>query len=265
MLTELFIYIYKRLIMSTNHQMNYYDYGKTLNAEGVMTALIGGGVGPGPTPDPHEYVDLGLPSGLLWATNNIQDEDGNELYFAWGETSGYTSGQVITHEKNFSWGGKEYENDYKFGPYDENEYTNYGMTRYNHNDNLSALTITNEPPVNEIDDAAVVNWGNGWRMPTKEDFMELSANTTTAWTVSDNGISGATFTSTINGNTLFIPAVGYAGNGGVGNVGGYGYCWSSSLDDRNVDTAWRLYFDSGSRNINTDTRYTGFSVRPVRF
>ena len=217
--------------------------------------------------DNHEYVDLGLPSRLLWATTNIQDADGNELYFAWGETSGYTSGQVITHEKNFSWGGKDYENDYKFGPYDENDDTNSGMTRYNHNDNLSALTITNEPPINEIDDAAVVNWGNGWRMPTKADFEELIANTEYEWTTV-NDVQGVKVTSTVEGHTdkfLFFPAVGDAYNGRVRDVGSYGYYWSSSLRSDKVTSAWELYFSSGRRNINYRSRYIGCPVRPVRF
>lgn len=195
----------------------------------------------------HEYVDLGLPSGTLWATENIKDANGNELYFAWGETQGYTSGQVGT-DKNFTW------EDYAFGPIDWTDQTNYGTTKYN-NDNKTVLDTT--------DDAATANWGSSWRMPTKEQFDELTANTTTDWTQVD-GVNGLLCTSTANANTLFFPAVGGAGNGGVVDVGDYGGYWSVSLDDKNVYAAWKLYFSGDYCAVYNDGRFCGYSVRPVR-
>jgi len=226
--------------MSTNHQMNYYDYGKTLNAEGVMTALIGGGV----NPDTHEYVDLGLPSKTLWATENIKDANGNELYFAWGETSGYTSGQVGT-EKNFTW------DDYEFGNPDSGTLVTDSIIDENNN-------------LKPEYDASVVNWGNGWRMPTKAEFEELTANTEYEWTTV-NDVQGVKFTSTVEGHTdkfLFFPAVGEARNSKVFNVWSCGNYWSASL--YGVSKASELYFENGKYGHDPIDRCAGFSVRPVR-
>jgi len=192
----------------------------------------------------HEYVDLGLPSGTLWATENIKDANGNELYFAWGETQGYTAEQVGT-DKNFSW------EDYEFG-------TDTALTKYNETDGLTVL----EPE----DDAATANWGDGWRMPTKEEFEELTANTEYEWTEID-GVQGGKFTSTVSGYTdkfLFFPAVGDAGDGRVDGVGDYGSCWSVSLNDESVSDAWRLGFTDGVCGVDDNSRCYGYSVRPVR-
>lgn len=207
------------------------------------------------TPE-HEYVDLGLPSGTLWATENIKDANGNELYFAWGETQGYTSGQVGT-DKNFCWDADgDYPNDYAFGPVVWNDQTNWGMTKYNNIDGKTELDAT--------DDAATANWGSDWRMPTKEQSEELTANTTTAWTQVD-GVNGLLCTSTANTNTLFFPAVGNAVNGEVYYVGDFGSCWSVSLNDKGVNYAWGLDFEDGDLGgVYYNNRCCGYSVRPVR-
>lgn len=187
----------------------------------------------------HEYVDLGLPSGTLWATENIKDDNGNELFFAWGEVSGYTSGQVGT-DKNFNW------SDYKFG-------TEYNQTKYNDTDGKTVLETA--------DDAATANWGSKWKMPTKEQFEELTANTTTAWTQVD-GINGLLCTSTTNGNTLFFPGVGYAENGRVYSVGSYGRCWFNSLYDYTF-AGGVLSFEGHHCGVGGNDRSSGYSVRPV--
>jgi uncharacterized protein (TIGR02145 family) len=240
--------------MSINRQMNYYDYAKTLSAEGVMTALIGGGAGP--EPEQHEYVDLGL--SVKWATCNIGASSPEEtgLYFAWGETQGYTSGQVGT-DKYFAWDGDNA--DYKYGTYDDSDNQNWGMEKYNKNDGKTVLDTT--------DDAATANWGSGWRMPTKEEFEELTANTEYEWTEID-GVQGGKFTSTVSGYTdkfLFFPAVGDSEDGEVYGVGDYGNYWSVSLNDKCVFSAWELDFEGGDCGVNGDNRCYGYSVRPVRF
>ena len=229
--------------------MNYYDYAKTLSAEGNMTALIGGGSGTEPETD---YVDLGL--SVKWAKCNIGANTPEEagLYFAWGETSGYAAEQVGNEEGKRAFAGDDYE----FGPFDLEDETNYGMTKYN----------SNGPTVLESeDDAASEIWKNGWRMPTKLEFEELLENTTSAWT-EVNGVYGAMFTSTVDGytgNSLFFPAVGSAGNGEVYDVGGNGYYWSASLVDDGVGSAWILGFNDGFCEVYNINRCSGCSVRPV--
>jgi len=200
---------------------------------------------PEPEPEQHEYVDLGLPSKTLWATENIKDADGNELFFAWGETQGYTAEQVGNEEgkRAFSW------DDYKFAH-------ESALTKYNSSDGLMVL----EPG----DDAATANWGEGWKMPTKADFDELTANTTTAFT-EQNGVNGLLCTSTANTNTLFFPAVGGAVEGIVDYVGDYGSCWSTSLNDGDVRNACQLIFFEtyGSCGVYYTGRFFGYSVRPI--
>ena len=202
--------------------------------------------------DTHEYVDLGLPSGTLWATENIKDENGNDLYFAWGETSGYTSGQVGT-DKYFAFFDREHA-DYKFGAFDLNDETNSGATKYNSTDGKTTLDAE--------DDAATANWGSSWKMPTKEQCEELTANTTTAWT-QVYGVNGLLCTSTANTNTLFFPAVGNAGDGEVNDIGSYGGCWSVSLNDIHITEAYFIFFGIGECEVVYDSRCYGYSVRPV--
>ena len=241
--------------MASNFQMNYYDYGKSLSAEGVMSALIF----KEKKNDKHEYVDLGLPSGTLWATCNVGANTPEEygLYFALGETKGYTAEQVINGEKGFAWdewqdaSGNTHRGDYKFGTLDGND-PDLGMTKYNNTDGLTEL----EPS----DDAATANWGSGWRMPTADDFQELLDNTEHSW---DSERSGYTFTSTANTNTLFFAAAGGAGGGEVRGVGGVGNYWSSSLNDENVSNAFGLYFDGNGSDVYGSNRCVGYSVRPV--
>ena len=201
----------------------------------------------------HEYVDLGL--SVKWATCNIGASAPEEtgLYFAWGETQGYTSGQVGTN-KYFAWEGEHA--DYEFGEWVDQE-PDYGMTKYN-SDGITTLETT--------DDSATVNWGSDWRMPTKDEFDELLENTTSSWT-EVNGISGLLLTSTVEGyeeESLFVPAVGYAEDGGVSNVGEYGVCWSASLGGRDVGSAYRLIFFDVSCEVDFNGRFFGYAVRPVR-
>ena len=185
----------------------------------------------------------------MWATCNIGANSPEEagLYFAWGETQGYTAEQVGSEEgkRAFNW------DNYKFGP-------DSAITKYNDTDGLTVL----EPE----DDAATVNWGEGWRMPTKADFKELTANTEYEW-ATVNGVQGAKFTSTVDGYTdkfLFFPAVGNALGGKVYNVGDYGNCWSVSSSDVDVYGALEIFLYGRGCGVYDNNRYYGYSVRPVR-
>ena len=197
----------------------------------------------------YEWVDLGLPSGLKWATCNIgatKPEDFG-LYFAWGETQGYSG---ITDTKKFNW------SDYELCGGSSSTFTKY-------NNNGSNGTVDNLTVLEQVDDAAYQS-DNTCRMPTKSDFEELTANTTSVWETL-NGVKGRRFTSKTNGNSIFVPTAGSCGSGSVDYVGSGGGLWSSSLDESNSRDAWGLYFDSDYVYMGISSRCYGFTVRAVKF
>jgi hypothetical protein len=209
------------------------------------------------TPQPLcGFVDLGLPSGLKWSSCNVGASKPEEfgLYFAWGETQGYSG---VTDEKGFYWGDYEFTTaatgatDIEFRG---------GLTKYNI-DSASGV-VDNLTVLEQVDDAVYVS-NNTCRMPTKADFMELTANTTSTLETL-NGVNGRRFTSKINGNSIFVPSAGDCEVGSVGNVGSYGYLWSSSLDESNPKYGWCLNFRSyRTGGVYTSDRKNGFSVRAV--
>lgn len=115
------------------------------------------------------------------------------------------------------------------------------------------------------DDAANVNWGGSWRMPTKNEWDELRTKCT--WTLTTkNGVSGYKVTSKVAGYTdkwIFLPAAGCRGYSNLSRADSYGYYWSSSLNEDTPDFAWYMYFSSGSVRTDDFYRYYGHSVRPV--
>ena len=181
----------------------------------------------------HEFVNLGLPSGLLWATCNVgaTSPEQTGLYFAFGETTGYSAEQVKKGERSF----------------DSESYTAPSVS-----ENL-----------NLEQDAAHVNLGGKWRMPTYDECQELLDNCNVVWTDDYNGtgVAGRVFTSKVNGNSVFFPAAGYCDNSFVDGVGSYGYYWSASWYSSS-DT-WYLDFGSGSQSLDYYNRYFGQSVRGV--
>ena len=194
----------------------------------------------------HEYIDLGLPSGLLWATCNVGADSPEEYgdYFAWGET---------TTKSDYSWSTYQYNNG---SSYNLTKYCNDPEYGYNgFTDNLTTLLPE--------DDAATANWGSGWRMPTKAELEELRDNTTVIWTT-QNGVGGHLFTAS-NGNSLFLPAAGYYLGSSLFEAGDEGHYWSSSLYTDYPGSAWSLYFYSNHDFIGGYfDRHCGQSVRPVR-
>lgn len=194
----------------------------------------------------HEYVDLGLPSGTLWANCNIGANAPEEYgdYFAWGETQPKSEYTLETYTL--------YNHD---GGY---------YTKYTGEDGLTALLPE--------DDAATANWGNDWMMPANDQWQELLNNTYHELTMR-NGVNGLLFTSYWNGNSLFLPFAGvysewyewdenwnYQINNGLNSVGDLGIFWSvmypgCGLVVSGNDTYVDSYFN----------RYYGYSVRPVRY
>lgn len=195
--------------------------------------------------DGHAYVDLGLPSGTLWAICNVgatSPEDYGD-YYAWGE---------IQPKDYYNWSPYQYCNG---SPNTLIKYCNRSSYGYNgFTDNLTTL----QPE----DDAATTNWGAGWRMPTREEWIELYNNTTVTWTT-QNGVKGRLFTAN-NGNTLFLPAAGHRWDDELHYAGIHGYYWSSSLRTEIPTCARSFGFYSDEYSIGWYYRSYGLSVRPVR-
>jgi hypothetical protein len=134
------------------------------------------------------------------------------------------------------------------------------FTKYNGTDGKTVLDLE--------DDAAAVNWGGSWKMPTEAQCRELfnTDNCTNALVTDYNGsgVNGLLFTSVSNGNTLFIPAAGGCNGGSVSNVGSVGGVWASSLSSSNVSRAWYVSFYSRGGGVSNDLgRFYGSSVRGV--
>ena len=194
--------------------------------------------------DGHDYVDLGLPSGTLWATCNMGASKPEKYgdYYAWGETR---------TKSTYNWSTYQYAN----GDYDKltkycnkSSYGNKGFT-----DNLTALQSSDDP---------ATSWGSGWRTPNKEQWDELLKHTTHQWTT-QNGVKGRLFTAK-NGQTLFLPAAGSRWDSELDHAGSDGNYWSRSLRTDTPSSAWYLRFRSGNCRMDYHLRNGGFSVRPVR-
>ena len=197
----------------------------------------------------HIYVDLGLPSGTLWATCNVgatAPEDYGD-YFAWGET---------TTKTIYDWTSYKYCKGVsdKLTKYCNN--ADYGYNGFT--DNLTELLPE--------DDAATVYWGDGWRIPTDTQWSELWYYTTSTLTT-QNGIYGCLFTAS-NGNSVFIPASGSHTGSSLDHVGSFGDYWSRTLFHDYWNThldyfAVGNYFSVNFQGTEMGNRCDGYSVRPV--
>ena len=195
----------------------------------------------------HEFVDLGLPSGTLWATMNVGANSPEEYgdYFAWGET---------TPKDVYSW------SNYQWCMGSIKTLTKYcSKSGYGYNG-----FVDNKTELDPEDDAAYVNWGPQWRMPSLEQFQEMIDNCTTL-VITRNGVNGRLFISNINGASLFLPAAGARLDGSPNNVGAYGYYWSRTLYTIYPHYAYYFYFGLGYVYY-CESRYRsdGTSVRAVR-
>ena len=202
------------------------------------------------------YVDLGLPSKTLWATMNVGADKPTDfgLYFQWGDTKGYTSDQIGLGD-----GQKKFAPDWS----DYKWLRNDAFTKYRN----AFVKYKNSGLVLDIldleDDAANVNMGGDWHIPTPSQIYELINETTSDWIKMDN-VNGRLFTSKKNGKSIFIPAAGYAWYGSLNYSGSYGYVWSSMLNTVDVFSGQYLGFDSTYVYCFGDSnRYYGLSVRGV--
>ena len=180
---------------------------------------------PSPKINGHEYVDLGLPSGLKWATCNVGADSPGEYgdYYAWGEIetkSEYTKDNSKTYRKSMS--------------------------------DISG---------NAMYDVACAKWGGSWRLPTKKELEELESKCKWERTTI-NGKIGYKVTGP-NGNSIFLPAAGHCIGYSLYYAGEVGYYWSSTPYESNDYDAYGLYFLSSSLDVFRGSRYDGQSVRPV--
>lgn len=203
--------------------------------------------------DGHEWVDLGL--SVKWATCNIgasrPEEEGD--FFAWGEV----------------WPKDVYTGD------------NYKYFKITFLGKLKILKYNDDNKRLELcDDAAYVNWGKNWRIPTNEEFDELIANCTMERSIVNN-VNGRLFTSKLNGNSIFLPAAGWCRYDCIDREFGYqseagdvGYYWSSSRNEEDNSQADHMFFfieddmdldefDNENERVMTTWRCHGLSVRPV--
>ena len=236
---------------------------------------------------PYKKIDLGLPSRTLWADRNIGATDiydGGKL-FQWGDPTPYdvpehNNGTINEGQKMFRC------SDYKWNPSGDGS----TFTKYNSTDGKSTL----DPE----DDAAHVNMGGTWKMPTQEQVTELFKETNqelyaklndvsdpvkvangeynvnggyVSWTYSVGHTSGEVIgklsymklRSKSNGNFLVVPSSVSANDGYVGTVGIGGILWLSSFSSQDIVPAWYGYFNSSSCRVDLDARYAGFGVRGV--
>lgn len=171
----------------------------------------------------HEAVDLGLPSGVKWASCNVGASSPEEYggYYAWGEKSlkeDYTSVTAIYYQKNIG-------------------------------ENISATSY----------DVARAEWGGSWRMPTKAEQEELLKECSWEWT-SLNGVNGYRVAG-VNGNSIFIPAAGYRYGTSDHYVGVNGYYWSSTIYCSL--NSYFIYYDKSYCGMYYYARFDGLTVRPV--
>ena len=195
-----------------------------------------------------DYVDLGLPSKTMWATCNVGADKPEDqgLLFQFGRVDGYRyrdkNSQFRTNAQNLEDGSTS-----EYIPI-----TSSGKT-YKVNDILDLA-----------DDAAHVNMGGKWRMPTKDELKELFNNTTRK-VETINRVKGMLFTSKINNKRLFVPFAVYWYNGSFAAAGYSADVWSSQVHPSYVNSAYILYcYSSGNAGINISYyRSIAFSVRGV--
>ena len=192
-------------------------------------------------------VDLGLPSGLKWAPCNVgatkPEEYGN--YYAWGETA---------TKSDYSW------DTYKYGSSSD------ALTKYCNDSSRGKDGFTDDLTTLEAaDDAAAVNWGDAWRMPTDAEWQELIDNCDWIWTddYNDTGVAGCIVASKTNGNAIFLPAAGSRDGGRPFSAGYSGVYWSSSLDLNSPDYARNASFYSDGVGRGSGAHRYGESVRAV--
>lgn len=202
------------------------DYVDGFKSDNVVFIIEQGGI---------YAIDLGL--SVKWASCNVGAEKPEEYgdYFAWGE---------VKPKEDYDW------STYKYCRGSYNSMTKYCTS--------SSYGIVDDKTVlDPSDDAATVNWGGSWRMPTKAELDELREKCKWTWT-KQNGVKGAKVVGP-NGNSIFLPAAGYRRGTSLRYAGSHSNYWSSSLYTGSPTCAYDVYFNS----MSFSSRHFGFIVRPV--
>ncbi len=216
---------------------------EAISGEDFVQLPIGSG-------DEHEYVDLGLPSGTLWATCNVGASSPQDigLYFAWGETEGH--GIDLSDGYSFSW-----EN-YKWGNSISELLTLFSKYNFKPETGLDGY-IDGKFILDPEDDAAYVNWGSEWRTPSKAQFDELKEKCTWTQTMVQ-GVDGYKVTGP-SGNSIFLPVTGWRLEDMLLDGGAY---WTRTSNPDDAGGAFYYGWDEWGE-YEFGGRLNGQCVRPV--
>ena len=201
----------------------YYD-GTQFNVIGIQSQTAAATTG---------FVDLALPSGLLWCEHNVGASTPYEhgLYFSWGNVEGHAEGSG----------------------YDFSDAV-YAQT--------AGAALTGNIPANNTYDMARHNIGSPSRLPTMGEFVELNNNCDSEWTDED-GVAGRRFTSRINGNSIFFPAAGNYNGTSLNSRGSHGLYWSSTWSSE-TNARSLSFYSTGLNPQSSHRRRFGFPVRAVQ-
>ena len=258
----------------------------------------------------HEYVDLGITDDdgnpVYFATTNLGADNAYDYgnYYAWGETKGYgeedtTNAHNYAYNNSesyvksyFDWSTYKYATgdtwttlskySYQDGQTSGSWYTSDGEGNYTY---VGLNGVENQTQLESSDDAATVNWGSGWRMPTYSEWSKLSSTCYWKWTDgykstgiagyivyvaksdSDKGKKSTASTASyyvVTDSHIFLPAAGGRVGASLINADRYGHYWSSELLNSYSYCARRLYFSSDDVSAGrSNYRCFGYSVRPV--
>lgn len=208
------------------------------------------------------YVDMGLPSGTMWAVCNLGAESQEDFgdYFSWGETTGYNTGKRYFSNSTYSFFTTSEPVQIDDGLYD---YKNKGFTKYViGGSNGYNGYVDDKTELDSEDDAASMTFGEEWKIPSYKQWKELIDNCEGCWTTINN-VSGYKMTSK-NGNCIFLPAAGYIYSDKFCLIGKSGLYWSSSLCDNCIYANQSLFDSNHIQPKYQGSRCNGLPIRPVK-
>lgn len=221
----------------------------------------------------HEYVDLGLPSGTLWATTNLGAEAPEDYgdHYAWGETDGYLDGKrhydVDHYALSKGWSLRKYSDSHEMRVYFWDDLSHEGQEQ------VFPCAVDNKTQLDPGDDAAYAHWGGAWRTPSVEQWRELGDTAYCIWQKVE--YRGYNVISKANGRSIFLPFTG----GREGDLPPDGRVWNrvehrgdGGYWTRTLSTMWSAYayhltsarpLPFHQEHVFEVFRSKGLSIRPV--